>query len=353
MALYSPDKLFGLPTPLIQAPMAGVSTPELAAAVCEAGGLGSLGIGASTVTQARAAIMQTRALTDRPFQVNVFCHEPARRNAVDEQAWIALMVPLFEECGVEAPAQLEEIYRSFVGDDDVLQMLVETRPAFVSFHFGLPSAETVAILKRAGIVTLATATNVVEAAAIEVAGVDGIVAQGAEAGGHRGIFDTEAMDEMLGTADLLQRIAAQTKLPVIAAGGIMDGAGIRDMLLAEAAGVQLGTAFVGCPESSASNAYRGLLQGPQAGNTVFTDVISGRLARGIGNRMAAFVKEAGLQPPAYPVAYDLAKQLHAAAVDKGNHEFGAYWAGAGAGACRMMPAGELVQLLLREMGESN
>src|SRR5690606_34579704 len=151
--------LFGLPTPIIQAPMAGTATPKLAAAVSNAGGLGSLGIATSTPAQARAMIEETRSLTDKPFNVNVFCHQPAKRDAAKEAAWLEHLAPFCAEVGAEIPSNLEEIYKSCLVDDEAFQLLIETRPAIVSFHFGLPPAERIAALKAAGIRTMATATN--------------------------------------------------------------------------------------------------------------------------------------------------------------------------------------------------
>ena len=252
------DRL-GLQFPIIQAPMAGVSTPRLAAAVSNSGGLGSLGIGAGTVAQARQMIEDTRALTAGPFNVNVFCHAPAVRDAQREAAWLVHLAPLFAQLGAAVPMALDEIYQTFIGDEAAFSMLLEQRPAVVSFHFGLPTRQQIAALRQAGIYTMATATNVREAALIEQAGVDAIVAQGVEAGGHRGVFDPQAPDERHSTSVLLRLLAGSTTLPLIAAGGIMDGQGIRAALDLGAVAAQLGTAFVLCPESAASAGYRAAL----------------------------------------------------------------------------------------------
>ena len=347
----SPEFLarLGITYPIIQAPMAGTSTPALATAVSNAGGLGSLGIGANTVAQARQMIADTRALTDKPFNINVFCHAPAQRDAVREAAWLQHLAPLFAEVGADLPATLNEIYPTFVQDASALQMLLELRPAVVSFHFGLPSATAIAALREAGIFTMATATNLQEAALIEQAGVNAIVAQGIEAGGHRGMFDPEAVDERWSTAVLVRMLVRQTALPVIAAGGIMDGAGIRAMLDLGAAAAQLGTAFILCPESAANASYRQNLRSERAARTQLTAAISGRPARGMVNRLIAHGEATGSPPAAgYPMAYDAAKQLHVAASQLGNHEFAAQWAGQGAPLAREMPAAELVELLVRE-----
>jgi len=339
-----------IPLPIIQAPMAGVSTPALAAAVSNAGGLGSIAIGSGTLAQAREAIGATRALTARPFQVNVFCHAPARRDPAVEAAWIRHMAPLFAGFGASPPAELREIYPSFIADEAMLRLLLETRPAVVSFHFGLPPREWIAALRDAGIATLATATHVDEALAIEAAGVDGIVAQGIEAGGHRGLFDPQRHDESLPMSVLVRRLCANTRLPVIAAGGIMDGHGIRAALDLGAVAAQLGTAFVPCPESAASPAHREALLDERGGRTRLTPVLSGRPARGIPNRYVAHGEAPGSPPPpAYPVAYDLARQLAAIASRQGHPEVAAHWAGQGAPLARPLPAAELVDLLAREL----
>lgn len=345
----------GLRHPIFQAPMAGVSTPRLAAAVSNAGGLGALGIGASTAAQARAMIEETFALTDRPFHVNVFCHVPAPDDPTVDAAWLAHLAPRFQALGLTPPTQLREIYRSFVVSDDVFALLLELRPAVVSFHFGLPAPAWITALRQAGIVTLATATCLAEARRIEAAGVDAIVAQGIEAGGHRGMFDPSAPDEGLSTQVLLQRLRRETRLPLIAAGGLMDGAGIRAALALGAVAAQLGTAFVLCPESAADAAYRAALQSGRAEHTRLTSVLSGRPARGL---LGPFIAEgeqlpAGLAPAAYPRAYDASKQLHAAASRGGRSDeatqYAAHWAGQGAPLARALPAAVLVDTLVAEM----
>lgn len=341
----------GIEYPLIQAPMAGVSTPRLAAAVSDAGALGSLGLGASNAAQARQMLEEMRGLTNRPYNANLFCHVPAQRDAAREAAWLGHLAPLFADAGIPAPSALDEIYKSFNEDEDMFRMLLELRPAVVSFHFGLPSSERLAAFHQAGVFTMATATNLREARAIEQAGVQAIVAQGIEAGGHRGMFDPEESDERLSTSVLVRLLVKKTGLPVVAAGGIMDGAGIRAALDLGAVAAQLGTAFILCPESSASGAYRANLQSERAAATRMTAAISGRPARGMLNQLIAHGDAAGSPPAApYPVAYDAAKQLHAAAAKSGRHEFAAHWAGQGAPLARELPAAEMVRTLVAEMG---
>ncbi|RZJ00403.1 MAG: nitronate monooxygenase [Brevundimonas sp.] len=335
----------GLDLPLIQAPMAGTSTPELAAAVSNAGGLGSIAVGAVGPEQARADIRATRARTDRPFNVNVFCHQPAPLDPARNAAWIEALRPLFVEFGATPPETLREIYTSFVVDDAMLTVLVDERPAVVSFHFGLPDARRIAVLKAAGITLLATATTLTEGRAVQAAGVDMIVAQGVEAGGHRGVFDPSD-DLEIATASLVEQLVAEVSIPVVAAGGIMDGAGVAAVLALGAAGAQLGTAFVACPESAADAAYRTALLSAGATGTRISAAISGRPARGLENDFMRRADETLAAP--YPYAYDLGKALNAAARAAGDTGYAAQWAGQGASLSRTMPAAELVRVLGEE-----
>jgi nitronate monooxygenase len=346
-------RTLGIDVPIIQAPMAGVSTPAMAAAVSDAGGLGSIGVGPAGAEVARGMIAAIRAATDRPFNVNVFCNRPAVADRPREAAWIARLAPIFAQFGAEPPPALREIYPSFVADDAMLDMLLAERPKVVSVHFGLPPAGRITALKEAGIVLLATATNLDEARAVAAAGIDAVVAQGYEAGGHRGVFDPGATDERLGTVALTRLLAKHMDIPVISAGGIMDGAGIAACLVLGASAVQLGTAFVACPESSADAGYRAALLGPAAEHTVVTRVISGRPARCLGNRFTALGQ--ALAPgsvPDYPIAYDAAKALNAAAKAAGESGYGAHWAGQGAPLARSLPAADLVAVLRTEMEQA-
>ncbi len=342
------DRL-ALAVPLVQAPMAGTSTPALAAAVAEAGGLGSIAVGATDADGARTMIADLRARTARPFNVNAFVHAQPRRDAAREAAWLDALTPQFRAFGAEPPARLDVIYRSLADDAAMLAALVEAAPAVVSFHFGLPPAPAIAALKAAGCLLLATATSLTEAEAARRAGIDALVAQGWEAGGHRGCFDPDAPDDRLGTLALTRLLVLRTGLPVIAAGGIMDGAGIRAALDLGAVAAQLGTAFIACPERSADAAHRAALAGPAAAHTVMTRAISGRPARCLANRFTAFGENDALIPPDYPLAYAAGKALNAAAKATGEGGFGAQWAGQGAPLARALPAGELVATLAREV----
>jgi nitronate monooxygenase len=321
----------------------------MAARVSNAGALGSIGVGATNAAGARQMIAAFRECSRRSLNVNVFCHAPARGDCARESKWIARLRPEFDRFGAAPPASLKEIYRSFVEDDEMLAVLVAERPKVVSFHFGVPSRERIEALRGAGIVLLGTATSVVEARALADAGVDGIVAQGYEAGGHRGVFDLKAVDDRLGTLALTRLLARDVDRPVIAAGGIMDGAGIAAVLRLGAVAAQLGTAFVACDESQADAGYRAALKSDAAHHTVMTRAISGRPARCLANRFTALGRNVDSRAvPDYPIAYDAGKALHAAGKAKGEYGFGAQWAGQGAPLSRPMPAADLVELLRRE-----
>jgi len=331
---------------IIQAPMAGVSTPEMAAAVSNAGGLGSIGVGATNADGARKMIAQVRERTQGALNVNVFCHAPAKGDTTRETRWVERFRPRFADYGATPLGSLREIYKSFVVDDEMLRALVETKPEVVSVHFGVPSADRIAALRDAGCMLVGSATSLEEARALEVAGIDAIVAQGWEAGGHRGVFDPDAHDDRLGTLALVRLLVREIRKPIIAAGGIMDGAGISAALRLGAIAGQLGTAFIACPESSADAGYRAALASDAARHTEMTRAISGRPARCLRNR---FTAESAEGVPDYPIAYDLGKSLHAAAKAKGDFGWGAQWAGQGAPMSRAMPAADLVETLKREM----
>ncbi|MDH1263411.1 nitronate monooxygenase [Pseudomonas sp. GD03944] len=342
-------RLLGIEYPIIQAPMAGTATPAMAAAVSNAGGLGSISIAAVNAAAGQKMIAETRAATDKPFNINVFCNQPSTPNAAQEQAWLEHLRPFFAEFGASPPGQIADIYTSFCTDQAQFEMLLAERPPVVSFHLGLPPQDRIDALKAAGILLLASATTLDEAFAVQNAGIDMVVAQGIEAGGHRGIFDPELGDQGIGTTALVRLFATYLKIPVIAAGGIMDGAGIASVMALGASVAQLGTAFVLCPESAANPAYRAMLGSERARVTQVTTVISGRPARGIANR---FMREVGggqhPSVPGFGIAYNAGKKLIEAAAAAGNPEFAAHWAGQGAALARSLPAAQLLQTLYAE-----
>jgi len=269
--------LLELKHPLIQAPMAGVSTPQLAAAVASTGAMGSLGMGASSASGLEKTLKKLTSLTNRPVNLNFFTHAAPVRDQAKEEAWLSKLQPLFSGLDAEPPSTLKNPYASFDDDPQLLDILLAHQAPVVSFHFGLPKPAAMRALQQQGTRVLSSATSVKEALWLESQGVDAVIAQGWEAGGHRGQFlDDASHDEQLGLSALLPQICAAVAVPVIAAGGINTGASVNAALLLGAAGAQIGTAFVSCPESSAAAPYRAALQQPR--NTVMTPVFSGRNA---------------------------------------------------------------------------
>jgi nitronate monooxygenase len=336
--------------PIIQAPMAGTSSPALAAASANAGALGSIGVGAVNAAAAQKMIADFRARSSRSLNVNFFCHKPAQSDPAREAAWIERLRPEFARLGAEPPPALTEIYQSFLADRPMLDMLLSERPRVVSFHFGVPPDQTVRALREAGIVTLASATNLTEARLAERAGVNAIVAQGYEAGGHRGMFDPDAEDDRLGTFALTRLLVQRLNVPVIATGGIMDGAGIKAVLQLGASAAQMGTAFIGCPESDADAGFRAALASEAAFHTTMTRVISGRPARCLANRFTAWGRDVeAAAVPDYPIAYDAGKALNASGKKVNQTGYGAQWAGQGAPMARSLPAAELIGTLVNEI----
>jgi len=332
--------------------MAGVSTPELAAAVSNAGALGSISLGASDPAQASAMLSRLRELTAAPVNINLFCHAAPVRDSERERRWLERFAPLFTQYGASPPSSLTEIYPTFHADSPLLPMILEAAPAAVSFHFGLPERAVIDRLKHQGIVTLASATSVEEARQVAAAGIDFVIAQGIEAGGHRGMFDPTRPDAQMSTQTLLLAILSECDLPAIAAGGLMNGRDIADMMRLGAAGAQLGTAFVLCPESAANSAYRAALKSEAAAQTELTAAISGRPARSLNNAFCRATRGIPSEAiPAYPLAYSLGKALAAAAA-QGEPGFGAQWAGQGAPQAREMPAAQLVRTLIKEYDDA-
>ncbi|MCX2559855.1 nitronate monooxygenase [Acetobacter farinalis] len=343
----------GLKVPVLQAPMAGVATPALAAEVSKAGGLGALGLGSVMPNEARSMIEEVRGRTDQPFNVNLFVHDTPQANPQREARWLDWLKPVFAEFDAEPPEQLSSPYTSFLDNPKMMELLLEVRPPVISFHFGLPPAACLAALRDTGAVLLATATSPAEARSAEAAGIDAVIAQGIEAGGHRGMFDPAAPDDALGTLALVRLLARQCHVPVIAAGGIMDGAGVAAALALGARAAQMGTAFLLCPEAGVDEGYRKALMGQSAFHTRMVSLISGRPARCLSNSFTALAERADRPPcPVYPIAYDAGKALAKAALSRGETGFGAYWAGQGAPLARAMPAGRLVRQIEIELAEA-
>ena len=323
---------------VIQAPMAGVSTPALAVAACEAGALGMVALAALTPAAAAAAMAEVQAGTAEPFGVNLFCHATAPADPEADAAWTARLAPEFARFGAKPPAVLRDLFPSFRISDAMMEAVVAARPAVVSFHFGLPRDDQMAALRETGAVLVATATSEEEGRAAARAGIDVLVAQGWQAGGHRGIFDPEGPDERLATLDLLGRLRG-IGLPLVAAGGIMTAADLDAALAAGAVAGQCGTAFLLAPEAATLPAHRAAMA---SGETVMTRAISGRPARSLVNGFTE-ISEEGVA--AYPRAYDAGKALIAAARAAGEAHFGAFWAGTGAAQAVARPVAATVAAL--------
>ena len=336
--------LLGIDLPIVQAPMAGVQDSALAIAVSNAGGLGSLPCAMLTVDGMRRELAAITAATSRPYNVNFFCHADPSPDAGREAAWREALSPYYRELSIDPGAiPSSPARRPFT--PEVVDALSGFRPPVVSFHFGLPPEDLIAPLRRWGAKILSSATTVDEARWLESRGVDAIVAQGVEAGGHRGIFLSGDLGTQLGTLALVPQVIDAVKVPVIAAGGIADARGVAAALALGAAGVQVGTAYLLCPEARTSPVHRAALKSAGARHTALTNVFTGRPARSIVNR---FVREAGpMSPlaPAFPLAASAVLPLRAAAEARGSGDFSPLWSGQNAAGCREIPAAELTRAL--------
>jgi nitronate monooxygenase len=340
------QELFGIRLPVIQAPMAGSQDSDLAIAVCNAGGLGSLPCAMLTADGMRTELQAIRAATDQPFNANFFCHTPPTAQTLREAAWRDLLAPYFKEYGIDTREGSSGAARApfSAAAADVLQRF---KPKVVSFHFGLPSADLVARVKKCGSKVLSSATTVEEAVWLEQRGVDAIIAQGAEAGGHRGIFLSEDLTTQVGTFALLPQIVKAVSVPVIAAGGIADAAGVAAALSLGAAGVQLGTAYLLCPEAKTSAVHRAALKSGRAAHTAMTNLFSGRPARGIMNRLMAELGPMNDAAPAFPLAAEALAPLRKKAESANAGDFSPLWAGQNVSGCREISAAELTRALIR------
>lgn len=340
----------GIENPIIQAPMAGgPSTPELAAAVSNAGGLGSLGGAYSAPEQILQEIQRTRALTSKPFSVNLFCGGYDAQANADAAPMLALLAEIHQELRLPAPALPKLPPDPFPSQ---LDAVIEGRAPVFSFTFGIPQRDAMARLKARDIAIIGTATTVEEARLLEAAGVDAIAAQGAEAGAHRGTFARSFEESMVPTLELVRGIAAACAVPVIASGGIMDGKDIANALAAGASAVQLGTAFVACPESGASATYKRALLAAREDTTEITRAFSGRPARGLRNSFMAMLKDRKNTILPFPLQNALTRAMRTAAAKQGKSDYLSLWAGTGVARIRSMPAAELVQRLVEEIEEA-
>jgi nitronate monooxygenase len=330
--------------PVIQAPLAGVQGSRLAIAVSNAGGLGSLPCAMLSPARLREELAETRAHTSNPYNVNFFCHTPPTPNAEHEAIWRAALAPYFEEFGID-PNTIAAGPGRIPFSSEAADLLEEFKPAVVSFHFGLPAPDLMNRVRSWGAKILASATTVDEAMWLETHGVDAIIAQGLEAGGHRGNFLSNDLSTQMGTFALLPQIVQAVKLPVLAAGGIADAQGVRAAMLLGAAGVQVGTAYMLCPEADTSLAHRAALKSEAARYTTLTNLFTGRAGRGIVNRVMRELGPISSITPEFPLATAAIAPLRAKAESQGSGDFSPLWSGQNATRCKEIPAAELTREL--------
>ena len=335
--------LFGIELPILLSPMAGPGLADLAIGVAEAGGLGSLPCALLSLDQVRGEFAAIRAGTRRPVNLNFFCHQPPVPDAAREDAWRARLRPYYAEAGIPPDAPIPTSDRRPF-DAAACALLEELRPEVASFHFGLPPADLLARVKATGAKVIASATTVREARWLEARGCDAIIAQGAEAGGHRGIFLEGDIYSQPGLMALLPQVVDAVKVPVIAAGGIADGRGIAAAFALGAAGVQIGSAYLFCPEAKTPPAHAAALRSAREDQTALTNLFTGRPARGIVNRLMREVGPLSPLAPEFPLAGGAVQPLRQAAPA----DFLSLWAGQGFPLGREMPAGALTRALAEE-----
>lgn len=341
------NELLNIEFPIIQAPMAGVQGSALAIAVSNAGGLGSLPCGMLGPEAIRSELEKITAATDRPYNVNFFCHTPPENDPVAEQRWRATLLPFYQELGLDphnVPAGAARVPFSSQAAD----ILADFKPAVVSFHFGLPAPELLERVKSWGSLVISSATTVAEARWLEQNGADCVIAQGLEAGGHRGMFLTDDLTTQVGTFSLLPQIVEAIDLPVIAAGGIADARGVAAAMALGASGVQVGTAFMLCSEATTSQVHRKILSSGAAQHTAVTNLFSGRPARGIVNRVMCELGPVSDKVPAFPNASTAIGPLRKACEDNGLGDFTPLWAGQNVTGCCEISAAEMVRRLAAE-----
>jgi nitronate monooxygenase len=340
------QKLFGVALPVIQAPLAGVQGSALAIAVSNAGGLGSLPCAMLAPDAIRKELTTITAQTAKPYNVNFFCHTPPEPSAAREADWRMALSPYFAEFGID-PTTIPPGAGRLPFSHEAADVLADFKPPVVSFHFGLPSAELLARVRSWGAKVISSATMVEEALWLEKQGVDAVIAQGLEAGGHRGHFLSDDLTSQLGTFALLPQIVRAVKVPVIAAGGIADARGVAAAMALGAAGAQVGTAYMLCPESNTTAVHRAALKSEAARHTALTNLFTGRPARGIVNRLMRELGPLSHSAPAFPLATAAIAPLRARAEGQGSGDFSPLWAGQNTTGCREIPAGELTQELAR------
>jgi len=333
--------------PLIQAPMAGVQAHALTVAVSEAGALGSLPAAMLSPAALREELQAIRAKTTRPWNLNFFCHAEPAPDTQAEAAWLAALQPYYAELGVDIARAGSGASRAPFGEA-AAALVEQFRPPVVSFHFGLPPAALLQRVKQTGAFVLSSATTLDEARWLEAQGADAVIAQGLEAGGHRGHFLSDDLSRQLGTFALLPQLKAALRVPVVAAGGIADAAGVAAAMALGADAVQVGTAYLLCDEATTSALHRAALQSEAAQHTALTNLFTGRPARGIVNRVMREQGPLRAPPhPAFPRATAALAPLRAAAEARGSGDFSPLWSGQNPRGCRPVPAAELTHALCR------
>jgi nitronate monooxygenase len=333
------QQVLGTDLPIIQAPMAGVQVSALAIAVSNAGGLGSLPCAMLGLDVLRKELEAIKAGTGKPYNINFFCHAPPAPSAEREAAWRQALGPYYQEHGID-PATIPAGPGRAPFSAEAADILEACKPRVVSFHFGLPSPELLARVRSWGSKILSSATTVDEARWLEARGVDAVIAQGVEAGGHQGHFLTDHPMQ-IGTFALLPQIVRAVKVPVIAAGGIADAAGVAAAMALGAAGVQVGTAYLLCPEATTSKVHRAALKSEAAHVTALTNLFTGRPARGIVNRIMKELGSINAAVPAFPLAVAPIAPLRAKAEAQGKGDFSPLWSGQNATGCKEIPAADL------------
>ncbi|MBD2753424.1 NAD(P)H-dependent flavin oxidoreductase [Spirosoma validum] len=342
------QKLLGIDLPILLAPMAGPGSAALAIAVAEAGGLGSLPCAMLNAEQIRSEVTLIRQRTKRPINLNFFCHKPPRIDTEQEIKWRKRLEPYYLELGIDPKAPVPVSNRTPF-DSTLCDLVVELKPEVVSFHFGLPNKELLARVKATGAKVLSSATTVDEARWLEQNGCDAIIAQGVEAGGHRGLFLSTDISTQVGTMALVPQVVDAVTVPVVAAGGIADARGIAAAFALGAAAVQIGTAYLFCPEANVAPAHREALRNARETSTVLTNIFTGRPARSIINRLIREVGPLSDVAPAFPLAGGALMPLRAKSEAQGSGDFMALWSGQAAHLGRELPAGELTRLLAEEV----
>jgi nitronate monooxygenase len=338
------QRLFGVELPIIQAPMAGVQGSALAIAVCNAGGLGSMPCAMLSADGIRTELQAIAAQTRKPYNVNFFSHTEPHADAARESRWRATLGPYYREFDID-PASIGAGPGRAPFSAAAADVLDAFRPPVVSFHFGLPAPGMLARVRAWGSKILASATTVAEARWLEGQGVDAIIAQGYEAGGHRGIFLSDDLTTQVGTMALLPQVVRAVGVPVIAAGGIADAQGVAAALALGAAAVQMGTAYLLCPESTTTAVHRAALRSDGVEHTVCTNLFTGRPARGIVNRVMRELGAMRDDVPAFPLATSAMAPLRAKAEARGSGDFSPLWSGQNARGCREVPAAQQTRAL--------